>query len=184
MSDSSWPHGLQHARLLCPPLTPGVCSNSCPLNRWCYLTLLSSPAPSPYEFKLSQDQGLFQWVSSLHQVAKVLKRLYEFSNFYYFLKIPHISELIQYLSFYVWLISLSIMPSRFIHDVVNSRNSPFFNGRITFVCGCMYLVQHFWPALDMSLIPACQARDSITPQLALWKLLIKLVMWTDISIKP
>ena len=33
---------LQHARLLCPPLSPGVCSNSCPLNWWCYLTVSSS----------------------------------------------------------------------------------------------------------------------------------------------
>ena len=33
MSNSLWPHGLQHARLLlCPPLSPGVCSNSCPLS--------------------------------------------------------------------------------------------------------------------------------------------------------
>ena len=37
MSDSLWPHGLQHARLLCPPLSPGVCSDSCPLSQWCYL---------------------------------------------------------------------------------------------------------------------------------------------------
>ena len=32
MSDSLCPHGLQHARLICPP-SPGVCSNSCPLNQ-------------------------------------------------------------------------------------------------------------------------------------------------------
>ena len=31
---------------------------------------LSSPSPA---FNLSQDQGLFKWVSSLHQVAKVLE---------------------------------------------------------------------------------------------------------------
>ena len=30
MSDSFWPHGLQHARLPCPSPTPGDCSNSCP----------------------------------------------------------------------------------------------------------------------------------------------------------
>ena len=39
-----WPHGLQHARLLCPLLFPGVCSNSYPLNWWCYLTISSSAA--------------------------------------------------------------------------------------------------------------------------------------------
>ena len=32
-------------RLLCPPLSPGVCSNSCPSSRWCYLTISSSAAP-------------------------------------------------------------------------------------------------------------------------------------------
>ena len=30
------PHRLQHTRLPCPSLSPGVCSNSCPLNRWCH----------------------------------------------------------------------------------------------------------------------------------------------------
>ena len=39
MSDSSWPHGLQHARILCPSLSPRVCSNSCALSQWCYLTI-------------------------------------------------------------------------------------------------------------------------------------------------
>ena len=32
MSNSLQPRGLQHARLLCPSLSPGVCSNSCPLS--------------------------------------------------------------------------------------------------------------------------------------------------------
>ena len=35
MSDSLWPHGLQHTRLPCSSPSPGVCSNSCPLNWWC-----------------------------------------------------------------------------------------------------------------------------------------------------
>ena len=39
MSDSLLPHGLQHTRLPCPSLSPGVCSNSCPLSWWCYLTI-------------------------------------------------------------------------------------------------------------------------------------------------
>ena len=36
------PHGLQHARLLCLLLSPGVCSDSCQLNQWCYLSISSS----------------------------------------------------------------------------------------------------------------------------------------------
>ena len=41
MSDSLWPHGLQHARLLCPAPSPIGCWNSCPLSCWCYLTISS-----------------------------------------------------------------------------------------------------------------------------------------------
>ena len=39
------PHGLQHARLPCLSLSPGVCSHSCPLNQWCHPIILSSVVP-------------------------------------------------------------------------------------------------------------------------------------------
>ena len=45
------PHGLQHARFPCPPLSPGVCSNSCPLSWWYYLSVSSSPALSSFCFQ-------------------------------------------------------------------------------------------------------------------------------------
>ena len=35
--------------------------------------LILCPTPSPPAFNLSQHQGLFKWVSSSHQVAKVLE---------------------------------------------------------------------------------------------------------------
>ena len=38
-------HGLQDARLPCPPLSPIVCSNSCPLSWWHHPTILSSVVP-------------------------------------------------------------------------------------------------------------------------------------------
>ena len=41
MSDSSQPHELQHARFPYPSLSPRVCSNSCPLSRWCHPTISS-----------------------------------------------------------------------------------------------------------------------------------------------
>ena len=34
-----YPHKLQDARLPSPSLSPGVCSNLCPLSRWCYPTI-------------------------------------------------------------------------------------------------------------------------------------------------
>ena len=45
MCDSLRPHGLQHARLPCPSLTPGAYSNSCPSSRWCYPTISSPVVP-------------------------------------------------------------------------------------------------------------------------------------------
>ena len=38
-------HGLQHARLFCTPLSPGVCSDSCPLSQWCHQTTSSFVVP-------------------------------------------------------------------------------------------------------------------------------------------
>ena len=42
MPDFLWPYGLKHARLCCPSLSPGDCSNSCPLSHWCCLIISSS----------------------------------------------------------------------------------------------------------------------------------------------
>ena len=72
MSNSLRPHELQHARPPCPSPTPRVYSNHV---HWVGDAIqpshpLSSPSPT---FNLSQHRGLFQWVSSLHQVAKVLE---------------------------------------------------------------------------------------------------------------
>ena len=56
MSDSLWPHGLQHTRLLSSPLSLEVCSNLCPLSWWCCLTIPSSAPPS-FAFRLCQHQS-------------------------------------------------------------------------------------------------------------------------------
>ena len=73
VSDSLRPHGLQHARPPRPSPILGVYSNSV---RWVIDAIQPSQllsSPSPPAFNLSQHQGLFKWVSSLHQVAKVLE---------------------------------------------------------------------------------------------------------------
>ena len=58
VSDSLWPHGLQHSRLPWPSPTPGAYWNSCPSSRWYHPTISSSAVPSLPVFSLSQDQGL------------------------------------------------------------------------------------------------------------------------------
>ena len=45
MSNSLWPHGLQHARLPCPSPTPRACSDSCPSSQWCHPTISTSVVP-------------------------------------------------------------------------------------------------------------------------------------------
>ena len=80
MSDSLCPCGLQRARSPCPSPTPGVYSNSCPLSQWCHPSHPLS-SPSPPAFNLSQHQGLFKWVSSLHQMDKVLEFQLQYQSF-------------------------------------------------------------------------------------------------------
>ena len=45
MSNSLWPHELQHARPPCPSPTPRVHSNSCLLSQWRHLDISSSVVP-------------------------------------------------------------------------------------------------------------------------------------------
>ena len=45
------------------------------------------PPPSPFAFNLSQDQGLFQWVRSLSQVAKVLELQLQHQSFLWIFRV-------------------------------------------------------------------------------------------------
>ena len=73
VSDSLQLHGLQHTRLPCPSQTPRACSDSCPLSQWRHPNISPSGIPFSSCLHLSQYQGLLQWVSSLHQLSKVLE---------------------------------------------------------------------------------------------------------------
>ena len=67
VSDSLWPHELQHTRPPCPSPTPGVHSDSRPLGQWCHPAISSSVVPFSFcrqslpasgSFPISQ---LFTW---------------------------------------------------------------------------------------------------------------------------
>ena len=62
VSNSLWPHELQHTRFSCPSLSSSVCSNSCPLSQRYHPTVSSPLSPSPPALNLSHHQTLFQWV--------------------------------------------------------------------------------------------------------------------------
>ena len=73
VSDSLWPRGLHHARPPCPSPTPELSQTHV---HWVSDAIQPShplSSPSPPALNLSQHQGLFQWVSSLHQVTTVLE---------------------------------------------------------------------------------------------------------------
>ena len=86
VSDSLRPHGLQHARLPCPSQLPELTH---PHVHWVDGAIqpfhpLSSP--SPPAFNLSQHRGLFQRVSSLHQMDKVLEFQFQHQTFQWTLR--------------------------------------------------------------------------------------------------
>ena len=60
VSDSLWPHELQHARPPCPSPTPRAYPNSCSLSQWCHPTILSSVVPFSSCLQSFPTSGSFQ----------------------------------------------------------------------------------------------------------------------------
>ena len=73
LSNSLQPYGLQHTSVPCPTPSPTACINSCPLCWLCHPNILSSVISFSSCLWSFPASGSFQWVSSLHQVAKVLE---------------------------------------------------------------------------------------------------------------
>ena len=76
MSDSSQPHGLQHARLSCPSPSPRVCPSSCPLHWWGHPTISSFVALRP----LSVFLILINYKITLFEIYKDLYIFVQFLN--------------------------------------------------------------------------------------------------------
>ena len=67
VSDSLWPHELQHTRPPCPSPTPRIYPNSCPSSQWCHPAISSSVVPfssCPQSLPASESfpmSQLFAW---------------------------------------------------------------------------------------------------------------------------
>ena len=86
VSDSLRPWELQHAR---PPVhyqLPELAQTHVHRVGRCHPAISSSVVVFSYAFNLSQPQSLFQWVSSSHQLAKVLELLLQHQSFQWTLK--------------------------------------------------------------------------------------------------
>ena len=81
VSDSLRPHGLQYTRLPCPSPTPGAYGNSCPSSQWCHPTISFYVLPFSCFPSFAASGSFPIWVSSLHQVAKVLELQLQHQSF-------------------------------------------------------------------------------------------------------
>ena len=68
VSDSMWPHELQHTRLLCPSPTPRACSNLCPSSQWCH------PAISSSVISFSSGNNKFQCLPHIFPIILFLSQ--------------------------------------------------------------------------------------------------------------
>ena len=113
MSNSLWPHGLQQTRLPCSSPSARVCSTHV---HWVAdATQPSHPLSShfPPAFDFSQHQGLFQWISSLHQVARGLKLQLQHQSFQWIFSVAFLQD---------WLVWSSSCP----RDSQESSPAPQF----------------------------------------------------------
>ena len=91
-SDSLRPHGLQHAR---PPCHHQLLEFTQTHVHWVSDAIQPShplSSPSPPAFNLSQHQGLFKWVSSSHQVAKVLELHLQHQSFQWIFRVDFLQD--------------------------------------------------------------------------------------------
>ena len=111
-------HGLPPARLLCPSQLPERTQTHVHWVPDAIQPSHSLSSPSPPTFSLSQHQGLFQWVSSLHQVAKVLE-LYK-----------------DYKEYWDFLVFFSFRSSTFIRSEDNEQNCQWDRAKSNNTCLC------------------------------------------------
>ena len=87
MSNSLWSHGLQHASLPCSSLSPGVCSNSCPLSWWCHPTILSCHPLLLLPSIFPNIRVFFNELALLYQVVKELELQLQHQSFQWIFRV-------------------------------------------------------------------------------------------------
>ena len=142
-SNSLQPHRLQHAGLLCPSLSSGICSNSCPLSQWCYLTISSS---ATFCFCLQSFP-----FSSLHQVDKALELQLRNQSFQWIFGVDLLSD---------WLVLSPWSPK----DSQESSPAPQFESISFSALSLMYgpaltSVHDHWKNHSFDYMDICQQSD-------------------------
>ena len=113
-----------------------VCSKSCPLSQWWHPTISSSAVPSCPAFSLSQHQGLFQWVSSSHQMAKVLELQLQHQPFPWIFKIYFL---------YHWLRWSSCCPRNTQESSLAPQFKSIRSSALSFLCNpTLTFIHNYW----------------------------------------
>ena len=73
-------------------LSPRVCSDSCPLSWWCYLTISSSATPFSFCLQSFPESGSFSMINCSHRVAKALELQLKHQSFQWVFKVDFLSN--------------------------------------------------------------------------------------------
>ena len=92
LSDSLRPHGPQHTGLPVHHQLPELTQTHVHQVGNAIQPSLPLSSPSPPAFNFFQDQGLFKWVSSLHQVAKVLEFQLQHQSFQWIIRTDFLED--------------------------------------------------------------------------------------------
>ena len=92
MSYSLPSRGLQHTRLPCSSLPPGVCSSSCPLKRWCYLSISSAATLFSFCLQSSPASGSFPACWRFASGGQSIEALASYHPFQWILRVGFLED--------------------------------------------------------------------------------------------
>ena len=139
MSYPLWPHALWHARLPCPSLSSRVCSNSCPLSQWCYLTILTiSSSVTLFSFCLQSfpESGSFPMSQLFTSGSQILELQLQHQPLQWIVRVDFIWD---------WLVWFPCSPREFQESSPVSRFETINSSVLSFLCGpnlnCTWLLE-------------------------------------------
>ena len=190
MSYSLQPHGLQHARLPCPSLSPGVCSNSCPLSWWCHPTILSSVIPFSclQSFPASGSFPMSQHFEPSGQCFGASASVLPVILWFLFFKIykSEMHNILPYVSIYgshlrIWLFNIF----NILFCLINTLFSYLSPWEVLFVLGCYYFVWKFseFSSVTQSCPSLCDPTDCSTSGFPVHHQLLEFT-WVSDAIQP
>ena len=153
MSNSLWSHGsqlaVQEARLPCPSPSPRACSNSCPLSQWCHPTISSSVILFSFCLQSFPASMFFQWVGSLHQVARVLELQLQHQSFQWIFRIDFLQD---------WLVWSPCSPKDWLESPPAQFES--INSVLSLLYGTTLISVHdYWKDHSFDYMDLCQQSD-------------------------